>query len=65
MVLVDNQPMEWHQGMTVAQVLEGLEDGHIYAVVRLNGKLISRPNFAAIRVPDNSVLEPIPMVAGG
>ncbi len=65
MISVDGQPMDWYPGITVAQILERLEDGHIYAVVRLNGKLISRPSFTTAQVPDNATLEPIPMVAGG
>jgi len=51
--------------MTVASVLAQMEDGHIYAVVRLNGKLISRPGFDTTPVPDNSEVILIPMVAGG
>ena len=65
MITVDNQPMKWQPGMVLNQVLELLQDGHIYAVVRLNGKLISRPHFSTTRVEDGAVIEPIPMIAGG
>ena len=65
MIYVNDQPMDWYPGLTVARILENLEDGHLYAVVRLNGQLVSRPNFETIRVPENAVIEPIPMVVGG
>jgi sulfur carrier protein ThiS len=51
--------------MTVSILLEGLRDSDSYAVVRLNGRIVSRPNFAATPVPDESEVILIPMVAGG
>ena len=65
MITVDNQPMPWQPGMVLDQILAMLPDGHIYAVVRLDGKLISRPHFATTRVEDGAVIEPLPMIAGG
>ncbi|RLB20747.1 MAG: thiamine biosynthesis protein ThiS, partial [Deltaproteobacteria bacterium] len=41
------------------------EDCHMYAVVRLNGKLISNPNFETTEIPDNSEVILISMIAGG
>lgn len=51
--------------MTLAQVMETLEDGHLYAVVRLNGKLVSKPNFAGTPVPDSAEIQLLPLIAGG
>ncbi len=65
MIKVGDEKIPWHEGMTVASLLEQREDGHMYAVVRLNGKLISRPKFESTPIPDNSEVILIPMVAGG
>ncbi len=65
MITVGDEKIPWQEGMTVAQVLEELHDGHFYAVVRLNGKLISRPNFEKTPVPDRAEFIPVPMIAGG
>ena len=65
MIKVGDEKIPWHEGMTVASLLEQRDDGHMYAVVRLNGKLISRPKFESTPVPDNSEVILIPMVAGG
>jgi thiamine biosynthesis protein ThiS len=65
MITVGEEKIPWKAGMTVAQVMEAIEDGHKYAVVRLNGKPVSRPNFDKTPVPDESEVIPIPMVAGG
>jgi thiamine biosynthesis protein ThiS len=65
MIMVDNQSVDWRPGMTVDEAIASLADGHIYAVVRLNGKLVSRPNFSTTLVEDGAVIIPIPMIAGG
>ncbi len=65
MIQVGERQVAWEPGMTVASLLEKLEDGGFYAVVRLNGKLVSRPNFSSTPLPDGATVELIPMVAGG
>ena len=65
MIIVDDQKIPWKQGMTITHLLEQLNDGHIYAVVRLNDKLISKPNFDKTLIPDQSIIILIPMIAGG
>jgi thiamine biosynthesis protein ThiS len=65
MITVGEEEIPWQEGMTVAQVLEELQDGHFYAVVRVNGKIISRPNFEKTPVPDQAEIILIPMIAGG
>jgi len=57
--------MQWHPGLTLDEVVAALPDGHLYAVVRMNGRLVSRPDFANTRVPENAVVEPLPLIAGG
>ena len=65
MITVNDRPYPWKDGLTVADLLKRLEDGHVYAVVKLNGRLVSRPHFDHTPVPDGSQIIPIPMIAGG
>jgi thiamine biosynthesis protein ThiS len=65
MIIVDGQKTAWQHGMTLEQVISGLEVNHIFPVVRLNGKPISRPHFSGTLVADGDVVEPIPLIAGG
>lgn len=65
MITVDGKKRPWQQGMTVAQLLAETDHGEMYAVVRLNGKLISRPNFTETHVPDAAEVILLPMIAGG
>ena len=65
MVNVADHEIPWREGLTVAALLDQLKDGHIYAVVKLDGRLVSRPHFNTTPVSDGSRITPIPMIAGG
>jgi thiamine biosynthesis protein ThiS len=65
MVTVGDQELPWEEGLTVATLLARLTDGHIYAVVKLDGRLVSRPHFNVTPVPDGARIILIPMIAGG
>jgi len=64
-ITLGEEKILWQEGMTVATLLETVDDGHKYAVVRINGKLVSRPNFGETPVPDQARINLIPMIAGG
>jgi thiamine biosynthesis protein ThiS len=64
-VKVGGKSIPWHEKMTVDDLLNDLNDPYNYAVVRINNKYISRPNFKKTLVPDNSELFLIPMISGG
>lgn len=65
MIEVDDKKMQWSKGMTIASILEQVPDAKFCSVVRLNGRLVSGPKFAETEVPDNAVLQLLPLVAGG
>ena len=65
MITVDDSPMEWEEGMTVAELVEIRGETRHCAVVRMNGKLVSSPKFSTTRVPDGAVVYLLPLVAGG
>lgn len=65
MVFIDDTPHAWQAGLTLADLLARLPDGEIYAVVKLDGKPVSRPFFATTMVPDGARIVPLPMIAGG
>lgn len=65
MILVQGRKIPWRQRMTVADLLEELGDPYPYAVVRIGGRIICRPDFENTPVPDGSEVFLIPMVAGG
>ena len=65
MIKVSGNNFVWREGMTVSDLLKDLNDSYSYAVVRINDKQISRPNFESTLIPDNSEVFLVPMVAGG
>ena len=65
MIYFNDNEFSWHPGLTMAGLLAQVEDGHTYAVVKMNGRLVSRPHFETTLVPDGARVRPIPMIAGG
>ena len=65
MIKVSDQAVTWYEGMTVSDLLKELDDPHPYAVVRINEKYVSRPNFDNTIIPDGSQVFLIPMISGG
>ena len=65
MITVSGKKFAWREGMTIADLLDDLQDPHSYAVVRINEIYVTRPNFETTTVPDGSEVFLIPMVAGG
>lgn len=65
MITVGDLKIPWKQGMTVTDVLKAIADGHVYAVVRVDKQVVSKPNFSKTLVPDRSEITLIPMISGG
>jgi thiamine biosynthesis protein ThiS len=65
MIKIKEKSIQWREGMTVADLLKDLDDPQHYAVVKINDKYISRPDFKKTMIPDNSEIFLIPMIAGG
>ena len=65
MIKVNGENYPWFEGMTVADLIEGLSNSHSYPVVRINHQYVSRPNFEKTMVPDNADIFLLPMIAGG
>ncbi|CCK78733.1 sulfur carrier protein ThiS [Desulfobacula toluolica] len=65
MIEVDGKKLQWFEDMTIAALLETLDNVDFCAVVRLNGKLISSPEFTETMIEDNSKIQLLPLVAGG
>ncbi|MBU8910723.1 MAG: sulfur carrier protein ThiS [Desulfobacterales bacterium] len=65
MIEVDEKQVQWSENMTIASLLETLDNVEFCSVVRLNGKLVSSPKFTETIIMDNSKIQLLPLVAGG
>ncbi len=65
MIIADGNDHPWREGMTVADFLNKIDSSGHCAVVRLNDRYVSRPNFKTTLVPDHAEIFLLPMIAGG
>lgn len=65
MIEVDEKTLPWRERMTISDLLDTLEDVSFCSVVRINGRLVSSPDFKHTPIPDNSKIDLLPLVAGG
>ena len=65
MITAKGMPMEWHEGLSVQEVLERLGYASPMALVRLDGKRIERKDWEKTLVPDGAKLDVHIMAAGG
>jgi thiamine biosynthesis protein ThiS len=65
MINVNDEDMDWFEGMTVSGLIEKIENTDHCAAVRVNNVLVSSPNFDKTIIPDNAVIYLLPLIAGG
>ena len=65
MICLNEEKIPWREGMTITDLLNGLNDAHHCAVVRVNDKYVSKPHFDDYKIPDLAEIYLIPMVVGG
>jgi len=66
MIRVNNQyDVEWQAGMTVQDLLDGLKFSFRMIVVKINGQVVLRPDFATTPVPEGAEVQAIHLIGGG
>jgi sulfur carrier protein len=65
MITAKDKKLEWHQGLTVRDVLNTLGYNFPSVLVRLNGTIVRRKAWDSTVVPDEAEVEVRPIVAGG
>jgi len=61
----DRLEIPWYSGMTVGELLDRVPEGRECAAVRVNGRIVARPNFHHTPVPEGAQVHLVPMIAGG
>lgn len=57
--------VEYRPGMTVQDVLDALKFSFRMIVVKIDGKVILRKDFASTEVPDGTEMQAIHLISGG
>jgi sulfur carrier protein ThiS len=61
----DRLEISGFEGMTVGDLVDRVPGGHACPAVRVNGRIVARPNFHRTPVPDGARVHHVPMIAGG
>jgi len=66
MIRVNTQyDVEYRPGMTVQDVLDALKFSFRMIVVKIDGKVVLKNDFAATEVPDGTEMQAIHLISGG
>ena len=65
MITAKGKRLEWHEGLTVREVLDTLGYNFPSVLVRVNGAIVRRKSWDSTVVPDEAEVEVRPIVAGG
>lgn len=65
MITVNDEPIEWYQGMTVRDVLKAKNFTFHMIGVWVNGVPVVPKEFDTYRVPDGSKIQVIHSISGG
>jgi thiamine biosynthesis protein ThiS len=65
-IRVNNQfDVAWRPGMTVQDVLDALKFTFRMIVVKVNGVVVLRPDYATTLVPDGAEMQALHLISGG
>ncbi len=61
----DQYEVEWRAGLTVQDLLDELNFSFRMIVVKVNGRVVLRPEYATAPVPDGAEVQALHLISGG
>ena len=65
MITVNEEPLAWHEGMTVRDILRARNYRFPMLVIHGNDALILKADYDTTAVPDGAVVKVIHLISGG
>jgi thiamine biosynthesis protein ThiS len=65
MILVNEEPLDWHAGMTVRDVLRAKNYRFPMLVIHVNDALVQKKDYDTTVIPDGAVVKVIHLISGG
>jgi len=65
MITVNGKEVEWRQGMTVENLLAERNFKFPLIIVRINGQLVKKENYASTKIPDGAEVSAMHLISGG
>ena len=64
-ILVNEEPLPWHAGMTVREVLTAKNYRFPMLVIHIGDALIQKKDYDTTTIPDGAVVKVIHLISGG
>ena len=65
MLLVNEEPLEWHDGMTVRDVIRARNYRFPMLIIHVNDALILKKDYDTTTISDGAVVKVIHLISGG
>jgi thiamine biosynthesis protein ThiS len=65
MILVNEEPLEWHEGMTVRDVLTAKNYRFPMLIIHINDTMVQKKDYDSTTIPDAAVVKVIHLISGG
>ena len=65
MITVNDDKLEWHEGMTVTDILAAKQYTFKMLVTKINNTLVKRSDYDTTLVPDQADVKVIHLISGG
>ena len=65
MILVNEEPLAWHEGMTVRDILRARNYRFPLLVIHVNDALVQKQDYDTTSIPDGAVVKVIHLISGG
>lgn len=64
-IMLNNSSFEWEEDMSISNIMKKKNFTFKMLVVKLNGKLVRKENYATTIVPENADVKIIHLISGG
>jgi sulfur carrier protein len=65
MIQVNEEPLDWHEGLTVRDVLRARNYRFPMLIIHVDEALIQKKDYDSTTIPDGAVVKVIHLISGG
>jgi thiamine biosynthesis protein ThiS len=65
MIQVNGDPLDWHEGMTVLDVLKARNFKFPLLIISIDGTFVAKGDYATTPVPDGADVKVVHLLSGG
>lgn len=65
MILVNEEPLDWHAGLTVRDVLRARNYRFPLLIIHVNDVLVPKQAYDTATIPDGAVVKVLHLISGG